>query len=116
MNRTAADKSPVAENTSVFSLRQNWHHLTHRPAHQEPVIDGVRALAILWVVLLHTVFFQFASFPTQVMTILNGSAMIAVSLYVWIERPCMRIRSHPSVLKLIHSFKRPGQELAEQLT
>lgn len=42
--------------------------------------------------------------------------MIAVSLYVWIERPCMRIRSHPSVLKLINNFKRPRQELAEQLT
>ncbi len=58
INRTHADKSPVAENTSVFSLRQNWHHLTHRPPHQESVIDGVRALAILWVVLLHTVFFN----------------------------------------------------------
>jgi len=44
------------------------------------------------------------------------AVMIAVSLYVWIERPCMRIRSHPSVLKLIDSFKRTRQELAEQLT
>ena len=53
----------------MFDLRQNWQHLTNRPAHQEPVIDGVRALAISWVVLLHMVFFQFANFPAQVTAI-----------------------------------------------
>jgi len=41
--------------------------------------------------------------------------VIASSLYVWIERPCMRIRSHPSVLNLINVFKRPNQEWAEQV-
>jgi hypothetical protein len=56
MNHTYVDKSAPPESASVFSLRQNWHHLTHRSAHQEPVIDGVRALAILWVVLLHMVY------------------------------------------------------------
>lgn len=74
MNLTHADRSAPPESASVFSLRQNWHHLTHRPAHQEPVIDGVRALAILWVVLLHTVFFQNANFPNEVMAIYNGPA------------------------------------------
>jgi peptidoglycan/LPS O-acetylase OafA/YrhL len=44
------------------------------------------------------------------------SLMIATSLYLWIERPCMRIRSHSSVLKLLNSFKRPRQELVEQWT
>jgi len=39
--------------------------------------------------------------------------VIASSFYVWIERPCMRIRSHPSVLNLIEFFKRPRQELVE---
>jgi peptidoglycan/LPS O-acetylase OafA/YrhL len=36
--------------------------------------------------------------------------VIASALYVWIERPCMRIRSHPSVLNLINFFKRPKWE------
>ena len=35
--------------------------------------------------------------------------VIASSLYVWMERPCMRIRSHPSVIKLIHFLKRSKQ-------
>lgn len=47
-------------------------HLAVRPAQQEPVIDGVRAIAIMWVVLLHMVFFQFASFPEEVMAIFGS--------------------------------------------
>ena len=74
MHLPNADKSAARESASVFSLRQNWHHLTHRPVHQEPVIDGVRAIAILWVVLLHMVYYQYANFPAQVMAILNGPA------------------------------------------
>jgi peptidoglycan/LPS O-acetylase OafA/YrhL len=38
--------------------------------------------------------------------------MIAASLYVWVERPCMRLRSHPSVLKLTDSLNGPRQVLA----
>ena len=74
MNRPESDKSAAVETVSVFSLRQNWHHLTHRPAHQEPVIDGVRAFAILWVVLLHMVYYQYGNFPTQVMAIFKNPA------------------------------------------
>jgi peptidoglycan/LPS O-acetylase OafA/YrhL len=33
--------------------------------------------------------------------------LIAASLYVTIERPCMRMRSHPVVLNLIDFFRRP---------
>jgi peptidoglycan/LPS O-acetylase OafA/YrhL len=54
-----------ASSASVFNLRENWNHLAIRPASQEPVIDGVRAIAILWVVVLHMVFFHFSIFPTQ---------------------------------------------------
>jgi hypothetical protein len=74
MHRTQPDKSLAPEFASAFNVRQNWHHLTRRPAHQEPVIDGVRAIAILWVVILHIVFFQYANFPAQVIAIFNGSA------------------------------------------
>jgi len=69
MDRTLASQSLAPESASVFNLRQDWRHLANRPAHQEPVIDGVRALAIGWVVLLHMVYFQFANFPTQVSAI-----------------------------------------------
>lgn len=39
---------------------------------------------------------------------------IASSLYVLIERPCMRMRSHPAVLSLIDFFRRPKLELAAE--
>jgi len=67
-------KSAASEFVSAFNLRKNWQHLTNRPAHQEPVIDGVRALSILWVVVLHLVHFQYANFPAEVMAIFNGPA------------------------------------------
>jgi peptidoglycan/LPS O-acetylase OafA/YrhL len=60
-----ADGASQPESASIFSLRHNWNHLARRPASQEPVIDGVRAIAILWVVALHLVFFHFAIFPVQ---------------------------------------------------
>jgi peptidoglycan/LPS O-acetylase OafA/YrhL len=56
---------PQATSASAFNIRHNWRHLTNRPSFQEPVIDGVRALAILWVVVLHIVFFQFYLFPKE---------------------------------------------------
>ena len=74
MHRTPADKSTAPKSTSVFSPRHNWNHLTTRPAQQEPVIDGVRALAISWVVVLHLVFYEFPYFPAEVTAILSGRA------------------------------------------
>src|ERR1035441_557027 len=59
---------------SIFSVRHNLSHLTRRPAFQEPVIDGVRAIAVLWVVALHMVFFHFATFPAQAITIFSNPA------------------------------------------
>ena len=59
---------------SLFDVRHNWKHLTNRPALQEPVIDGVRAIAILWVVVLHMVLLQFALFPLQATAIFTYPA------------------------------------------
>lgn len=59
---------------SLFDVRHNWKHLTNRPALQEPVIDGVRAIAILWVVVLHMVLLQFALFPLQATAIFTNPA------------------------------------------
>jgi peptidoglycan/LPS O-acetylase OafA/YrhL len=64
---------PQAKSASVFNIRHNWNHLANRPAFQEPVIDGVRALAILWVVVLHIVFFQFYLFPNEATFIFTNS-------------------------------------------
>ncbi len=58
---TSVQPSPV----SIFNFRHNWSHLTRRPSFQEPVVDGVRAIAVLWVVVLHMIFFQFTLFPRQ---------------------------------------------------
>jgi peptidoglycan/LPS O-acetylase OafA/YrhL len=59
---------------SAFNIRQNWNHLIRRPTFQEPVIDGVRAIAILWVILLHMVFFQFDIFPAQALKLFTQPA------------------------------------------
>lgn len=50
---------------SYFNIRHNWTHLARRPGFQQPVIDGVRALAVLWVVVLHVFFFHLWIFPAQ---------------------------------------------------
>ena len=44
-----------ASPSSIFNIRHNWSHLTRRPLFQEPVIDGVRAIAVLWVAVLHMI-------------------------------------------------------------
>jgi hypothetical protein len=58
-------KADASQLASAFNLRKNWQHLTNHPAHQVPVIDGVRALAVLWAVALHLVYFQYATFPRR---------------------------------------------------
>ncbi len=60
--------------SSFFNVKHNWGHLTRRPGFQEPVIDGVRAIAVLWVVVLHMVFFHAPIFPTQATFIFTNSA------------------------------------------
>jgi peptidoglycan/LPS O-acetylase OafA/YrhL len=64
---------------SAFDLRSNWKHLKVRPAFQEPVIDGVRAIAILWVMSLHMIFYQIPLFPMQTTALAKnpGSGLIA---------------------------------------
>ncbi len=59
---------------SLFNIRENAPHLIHRPEHQEPVVDGVRAIAVLWVVMLHMFWFQSWLFPAQVHAIFSNLA------------------------------------------
>ncbi|MCP4092912.1 MAG: acyltransferase [Planctomycetes bacterium] len=43
---------------NFFSLRAGIRDLFIRPDFHEPVVDGIRALAVLWVVIFHAWFFQ----------------------------------------------------------
>lgn len=56
------------------------HVLFHRPSYHEPAIDGIRAFAILWVLILHILFFHFGTFPLQV------GALLKHRLTAWIGR------------------------------
>ena len=49
----------------LFDLRRNWKALTERPTFHDPVVDGVRAIAILWVMSYHLVLFQVGSFTAE---------------------------------------------------
>jgi len=57
----------------LFDLRRNWRALTHRPAGHDPVVDGVRALAILWVISYHLVLFHLGSFTAEAVTVATGT-------------------------------------------
>lgn len=59
---------------SLFNVKDNWGHLTRRPNAQEPVVDGVRAIAVLWVVVLHLFFFHGLIFPDQVKAVFSDPA------------------------------------------
>lgn len=60
-----ADRSTPASISSYFNIHHNWTHLARRPGFQQPVIDGVRAIAVLWVVVLHVYFFHLWIYPEQ---------------------------------------------------
>lgn len=56
----------------LFDLRRHWKALTERPAFHDPVIDGVRAIAILWVMSYHLVLFHLGSFTAEAIAIAGG--------------------------------------------
>ena len=56
----------------LFDLRRNWKALTERPAFHDPVVDGVRAIAILWVMSYHLVLFHLGSFTAEAVGIATG--------------------------------------------
>jgi peptidoglycan/LPS O-acetylase OafA/YrhL len=56
-----------SETRSLFDPVGNWNSLFRRPEFHEPVIDGVRALAICWVFGLHLLYFHVGSFTSEVM-------------------------------------------------
>jgi peptidoglycan/LPS O-acetylase OafA/YrhL len=63
---------------SFFNLGADWRGLFRRSEDHEPVIDGVRALAILWVLALHLALFHISVFPAK------ASALIHLPALKWI--------------------------------
>lgn len=83
-------EEPAATSTpfSFLNLSGDWRSLFRRPEGQEPVIDGVRALAILWVVALHLTLFHFSFFPAKVSALIHmpvlrwvGNGMLGVDMF-----------------------------------
>jgi peptidoglycan/LPS O-acetylase OafA/YrhL len=56
----------------LFDLRSNWRTLLHRRTEHDPVIDGVRAFAIIWVIFFHLPFFHLGSFTAEALTVFTG--------------------------------------------
>ena len=48
----------ISDNDRIFDTQASIRDLFHRPSFHEPVVDGVRALAVLWVLIFHAWFFQ----------------------------------------------------------
>jgi peptidoglycan/LPS O-acetylase OafA/YrhL len=57
-----------------MNIKRSISTLFDRPDFHEPVVDGIRAIAILWVFVLHVVFFHFGAFPDFVLGIFNSRA------------------------------------------
>ena len=55
------------------TLKENLHAIVAVPAFHEPVIDGVRAIAICWVISVHLVLYHMGFFPQQVLRLFNVS-------------------------------------------
>ena len=56
---------------SISGLRLNFSSLFYRPENHEPVLDGLRAIAVVWVFVFHVFFFHFGVFPEKVIEIFN---------------------------------------------
>jgi peptidoglycan/LPS O-acetylase OafA/YrhL len=60
------------ESLRLFDVRRNWKALFARPPFHDPVVDGVRAIAILWVMSYHLVLFHLGSFTTEAIGVATG--------------------------------------------
>ena len=54
------------------TLKDNLRAIVAVPAFHEPVIDGVRAIAICWVICVHLVLYHISFFPQQVPRLFNA--------------------------------------------
>ena len=80
-----SENATQARFASFFNVKHNWGHLTRRPSFQQPVVDGVRAIAVLWVVVLHMVWFQSWIFPEQ------ASAIFSIPATAWVSNGALGV-------------------------
>ena len=50
------------DRSNLFSVKDGISDLFNRPSFHQPVIDGVRAIAVIWVLIFHLWFFQNGEF------------------------------------------------------
>lgn len=62
------------------SFSNTFSNLFNRPKHNYKVIDGIRAIAILWVILFHVWLFQLSMYPNATHGIFNNP------VFIWITR------------------------------
>jgi peptidoglycan/LPS O-acetylase OafA/YrhL len=76
------DRPPAQtlETRGLLDPAHDWKSLFRRPEFHEPVIDGVRALAICWVFGFHLLYFHVGSFTSEV------RALFANPWLQWISR------------------------------
>jgi len=61
-------------------LKINTYNLFNRPEKNYKPIDGIRAIAVLWVIIFHAWLFQYNSFPVESDFIINNS------IFTWISK------------------------------
>ena len=50
------------DRSNLFNIKDGFRDLFNRPSFHQPVIDGVRAIAVIWVLIFHLWFFQNSEF------------------------------------------------------
>jgi len=68
-------------NSTIFDFRGHWRQLTQRPTFHEPVVDGIRAMAVLWVLILHMAFFHYGTFAKETQAIFTVTGSVNSNAY-----------------------------------
>ena len=61
-------------------MKLNVYNLFNRPEKNYKPIDGIRAIAVLWVIIFHAWLFQYNFFPNESDYIINNS------IFTWISK------------------------------
>src|ERR1700693_5547642 len=64
--------TPIEEPFRPFNIPRNLRSLVTPPPFRQPVLDGVRAIAISWVILVHLVLYHMDYFQKQTFAIFGN--------------------------------------------